>query len=42
MKVFWITGCIGAGKSEVCRIIATMGIPIFNSDSIAKTLMEQN
>lgn len=42
MKVFWITGCIGAGKSEVCRIIATMGVPVFNSDTIAKTLMEND
>lgn len=35
-----ITGGIGSGKSTVCRIFSLMGIPVFNADDAAKTLME--
>ena len=35
-----ITGGIGAGKSVVCRVFETLGIPVFNADEMAKTLME--
>lgn len=34
-----ITGGIGSGKSIVCRIFATLGIPIYDADSRAKALM---
>jgi dephospho-CoA kinase len=33
---------MGAGKSEVCRIAQTMGIPVFYSDTIARELMEKD
>lgn len=34
-----ITGGIGSGKTTVCRVFETMGIPVFNADTIAKQLM---
>ncbi len=35
-----VTGGIGAGKSVVCRVFQTLGIPVFNADDTAKQLME--
>lgn len=37
-----ITGGIGAGKSVVCRVFQTLGIPVFDADSTAKKLMEED
>ena len=37
-----ITGGIGAGKSVVCRVFTTLGIPVFDADSAAKMLMEKD
>jgi len=37
-----ITGGIGSGKSFVCNIFKCFGIPICNSDDIAKYLMHSN
>lgn len=34
-----ITGGIGSGKSMVCKIFATLGTPIYDADTRAKTLM---
>ncbi len=34
-----ITGNIGSGKSTVCRIFRTLGIPVYDADSDAKRLM---
>jgi dephospho-CoA kinase len=34
-----ITGGIGSGKTMVCRIFATLGAPVYDSDSRAKILM---
>jgi len=34
-----VTGGIGSGKSVVCRVFATLGIPVFNADDAAKYLM---
>ena len=39
MKLIGITGGIGAGKTLVCEIFESMGIPVFNSDMQAKQLM---
>lgn len=39
MKKIGITGGIGSGKSFVCNIFKCFGIPICNSDDIAKYLM---
>lgn len=37
-----ITGGIATGKSTVCRIFATLGIPIYEADSRAKWLMQHD
>lgn len=34
-----ITGGIGSGKTTVCRIFESMGIPVFYADSVAKEIM---
>jgi dephospho-CoA kinase len=34
-----ITGGIGSGKSTVARIFATLGIPVYDADSRAKSVM---
>ncbi len=34
-----ITGNIGSGKTTVCKIFERLGIPIYNADQRAKTLM---
>ncbi len=34
-----ITGGIGAGKTVVCRIFRTLGIPVYDADTRAKQLM---
>src|SRR5690606_22942585 len=35
-----VTGGIGSGKSVVCRVFKTLGIPVFDADTAAKELME--
>lgn len=42
MRTLGITGGIGAGKSLVCRIFATLGIPVYDADSRARSLMEED
>jgi dephospho-CoA kinase len=39
-KKVGITGGIGSGKTTVCRMFETLGIPIFYADIQAKRLME--
>lgn len=39
MMKIGITGCIGSGKSTVCRLFAAKGIPVYDSDAAAKRLM---
>lgn len=34
-----ITGGIGSGKSTVCKVFETFGIPIFYADTVAKEIM---
>lgn len=34
-----ITGGIGSGKTTVCRIFESMGIPVFYADKVAKEIM---
>lgn len=40
MKKILVTGAIASGKSEVCRYLASKGIPVYNSDSRAKALYD--
>jgi len=37
-----ITGGIGSGKSVVCQVFSTLGIPVFNADDAARYLMEHD
>ena len=37
-----ITGGIGSGKSMVCRVFSTLGIPIFYADDAARYVMEHD
>lgn len=37
-----ITGGIGSGKSIVCRVFETLGIPVFDADTAAKYIMEHD
>lgn len=37
-----ITGGIGSGKTTVCRLFAALGVPVYDSDSQAKRLMEED
>lgn len=39
MKKIGITGGIGSGKSTVCRIFETLGIPVYDADTQAKKIM---
>ena len=34
-----ITGGIGSGKTIVCGVFETLGIPVFNADQVAKKIM---
>lgn len=34
-----ITGGIGSGKTTVCRIFETLGVPVYYADDAAKWLM---
>lgn len=37
-----ITGGIGSGKSTVCQVFSTLGIPVFRADDAAKYLMNND
>ena len=37
-----ITGGIGSGKSMACEIFSRLGVPVYNADSRAKWLMNNN
>lgn len=40
MKKIGLTGGIGSGKSTVATIFKTLGIPVFDADSVARQIME--
>ena len=35
-----LTGGIGSGKSVIAKIFMVLGVPVFNSDDIAKTIVD--
>lgn len=37
-----ITGGIGSGKSIICAVFKTLGIPVFEADRVAKKLADEN
>lgn len=39
MKKVGITGGMGSGKSTVCRVFKTLGVPVFDADTEAKNVM---
>ena len=41
-KKIGLTGGIGTGKSTVANVFKTLGIPVFDADSVAKKIMEEN
>jgi dephospho-CoA kinase len=41
-KIIGITGGIGSGKSLICKIFSTMNVPIYDADSRAKYLINNN
>ncbi len=40
MKIIGITGGIGSGKSTICKVFQTLGIPVFNADDEAKNIYQ--
>ena len=41
MKTVAVTGGIGSGKSTVCRLLSSRGIPVYDCDSSAKGLYDR-
>lgn len=37
-----VTGGIGSGKSVVCRVLRTLGFPVFDCDSEARAIMDSD
>jgi len=37
-----VTGGIGSGKTSVCRVFNTLGIPVFSADPEARRIMEED
>jgi dephospho-CoA kinase len=37
-----VTGGIGSGKTSVCKVFNTLGIPLFSADAEAKRIMEND
>ena len=42
MVILAVTGTIGSGKSVVARIMEILGVPVYDCDSCAKSLMVDN
>ncbi|MCH8330535.1 MAG: dephospho-CoA kinase [Bacteroidetes bacterium] len=42
MMKIGVTGGIGSGKTTVCRIFETLGVPVFYADERARQLMEND
>lgn len=39
MKTLGVTGGIGSGKTTVCKIFKTLGVPVFYSDEVSKSIL---
>jgi dephospho-CoA kinase len=41
-RIIGLTGGIGSGKSTIAKVFVTLGIPVFDADSAAKQIMNDN
>ena len=41
-KIIGLTGGIGSGKTTVAKVFATLGVPVFNADAVAKEFMQND
>lgn len=41
-KIIGLTGGIGSGKSTVAKVFATLGVPVFDADSVAKSIYDED
>lgn len=39
-KIIGLTGGIGSGKSTVAKVFTTLGVPVFDADSVAKNIYD--
>lgn len=37
-----LTGGIGSGKSVICKIFSTLGVPVFHSDEVSRDLLDHD
>jgi dephospho-CoA kinase len=42
MKIIGITGGIGSGKTTICLLFESIGIPVYYADIQAKKIMNSN
>lgn len=42
MRIIGVTGGIGSGKTVVCKVFQSLGIPVYNADDRAKALYTEN
>ena len=42
MKTVLVTGGIGSGKSVVCDFLRSRGVPVYDSDSMTKSIYDRN
>jgi dephospho-CoA kinase len=37
-----VTGGIGSGKTLICRVFSTLGVPVYNADERARSIMNED
>ncbi len=42
MKKIGLTGGIGSGKTTISKVFKILGIPVYNSDEVAKNILNEN
>ena len=42
IKIVGLTGGIGTGKSKILSVFENFGVPCYNSDIVAKNIMEND
>ena len=42
MKKIGLTGGIGSGKTTISKVFKILGIPVYNSDEVAKSILSEN